>query len=262
MLLFSANLSTLFTELPFRERFRAAKEAGFRFVEVQFPYDVPAEELAALLKENGLNPVLFNLPAGDWAGGDRGIAADPGRVEEFRAGVAEAARYASIVRVPFVNCLAGRIQPAFSEDEHRRTLLANLAFAADIMLPLKVCVSVENVNHLDVPDFYLHRTDLVFEMIDEVNRSNVRMQYDIYHAQRSEGELVNTLRRRLDYIGHIQIADNPGRGRPGSGEIHFPFVFKELEKLGYQGCVGLEYLPGSDTVASLGWINDFGYSLS
>jgi hydroxypyruvate isomerase len=99
-------------------------------------------------------------------------------------------------------------------------------------------------------------------MIDEVNRSNVRMQYDIYHAQRSEGELVNTLRRRLDYIGHIQIADNPGRGRPGSGEIHFPFVFKELEKLGYQGCIGLEYLPGSDTAASLGWINDFGYSLS
>jgi hydroxypyruvate isomerase len=261
MLLFSANLTMLFTELPFRDRFRAAKEAGVRFVEVQFPYEVPAEELASLLKENGLTLVLFNLPAGDWTGGDRGIAADPARMEEFRDGVAEATRYATALRTPLVNCLAGRMNPAFSEAEHRRTLLANLAFAADALLRHKVCVSVENVNRLDVPDFYLHRTELVFEAIDEVNRSNVRMQYDIYHAQRSEGELVNTLRKRLDFIGHIQIADNPGRGRPGTGEIHFPFVFKELETLGYQGYIGLEYLPGPDTAASLGWIKDFGYSL-
>jgi hydroxypyruvate isomerase len=259
--LFSANLSLLFTELPFKERFRAAKEVGFRYVEAQFPYDVPAEELASLLRENGQTLVLFNLPAGDWTGGDRGIAADPARVEEFRAGIAEAARYAALLRVPFLNCLAGRMNPAFSEAEHRRTLCANLAFAADELLRHKVCVTVENVNRLDVPEFFLHRTDMVFEMIDEVNRSNVRMQYDIYHAQRSEGELVGTLHKRLDYIGHIQIADNPGRGRPGTGEIRFPFIFKELETLGYQGCIGLEYLPGSDTVASLAWINDFGYSL-
>ncbi|MDR1947207.1 MAG: TIM barrel protein [Desulfovibrio sp.] len=261
MLLFAANVSMLFTELPFRERFRAAKEAGFRFIEFQLPYDFEAEEIAALLKENGQTLVLFNLPSGDWAGGERGIAADPARTEEFRAGVAVAARCATVLRAPFLNCLAGRMNPAFSEAEHRRTLTANLAYAADALLQHKICVTVENVNRTDVPGFYLHRTDLVFEVLDEVNRPNVRMQYDIYHAQRSEGEIVNTLRKRLDYIGHIQIADNPERGRPGTGEINYPFVFKELETLGYQGCIGLEYVPRPDTLSSLAWIKDFGYSL-
>ncbi|MDR0828167.1 MAG: TIM barrel protein [Desulfovibrio sp.] len=254
MFSFAANISMLFTELPFPERFCAAREAGFRYIEVQFPYAYPPEEVAELLKDNGLSLVLFNLPAGDWAAGERGLGADPARVEEFRAGLEQAVRYAKILHTPLLNCLAGKINPKFDAAEHRRTLLGNLGYAADFLLPHKLCLTVENVNGFDVPGFFLQRTDMILEAINEINRPNVRLQYDIYHAQRSEGEIVNTLRNNLEWIGHIQVADNPGRGWPGSGEINYRFVFAELEKVGYQGHIGLEYMPGpkaGDTAASL-----------
>ncbi len=258
---FSANLSMLFTELPFLERFAAARAAGFSVVEYLFPYDFPAAQLADLLAQNGLTQVLFNLPAGNWGDGDRGIAVDPARTEEFRDGVAKAVAYAKALGVPRLNCLAGKAAPGASEALMRRTLADNLRFAADALAGEGLSLLVEFINRKDIPGFFLHGTAQTLALLDEVDRSSVYLQYDMYHAQREEGELAATLRAHLPRIGHIQVADNPGRHQPGTGEINYPFLFAELDRLGYQGHVGLEYVPAPDTVASLGFIKDFGYSL-
>ncbi len=258
MLTFAANLSMLFTETPFLERFAAARAAGFKHVEFLLPYEYDPDRLADLLKENALSQCLFNLPSGDWAAGERGIASLPDRVDEFRAGVPEAIRYAKIMGVPALNCLAGKINPDFGEKAHHKALVENMIFAADALAEHGLTLLVENVNRLDIKDFYLHRTDMALEAIAAAGRPNIKLQYDIYHAQRSEGEIANTLRAHIAFIGHIQIADNPGRHEPGTGEINFAFIFKELEALGYAGRIGLEYVPSP---AGLGWIRDFGYSL-
>ena len=255
---FSANLSMLFTELPFLERFAAARAAGFSAVEYLFPYEYEPDRLAGLLAANSLAQVLFNLPAGDWAAGDRGIAVDPARTGEFRDGVAKAVAYAKALGVPRLNCLAGKAPPGASEALMQRTLADNLRFAADVLAAEGLTLLVEFINRKDIPGFFLHGTAQTLAILDEVDRSNVYLQYDLYHAQREEGELAATLRAHLPRIGHVQIADNPGRHQPGTGEINFPFLFAEIDRLGYQGHVGLEYVPSPDTAASLSFINDFG----
>ena len=251
---FAANLTMLFTERPFAERFAAAKAAGFHFVEYLFPYASPAGELRQLLADNGLTQVLFNLPCGDWAAGDRGIAADPARVAEFRDGVPLAVAYAKALGVTRLNCLAGKIAPGVTEAEAFDTMAENVAYAADILAGEGVTLVIEAINRFDIPGFVLCRTSQVMALLDAVGRPNAAMQYDIYHAQRQEGELAATLAANLPRIGHIQIADNPGRHQPGTGEINFPFLFAELGRLGYGGFVGLEYVPTPDTRASLGWM--------
>ncbi len=261
MLKFAANLTMLFTEVPFLDRFEAARDAGFKYIEFLLPYDYEAGQLADLLKRNNLTQALFNLPSGDWAGGDRGIAADPARVDEFRAGIGEAVRYAKALNVPCLNCLSGKLTAGHSEEAHWKTLISNIVFAADELAKHNLTLLVEGVNRIDVPNFFLHRTDLVLKAMDEANRPNVKAQYDIYHAQRTEGEIVNTLRARFSRIGHIQIADTPGRHQPGTGELNFPYIFRQLEQLGYQGCIGLEYVPHPDTLGSLGWIKEYGYGM-
>jgi hydroxypyruvate isomerase len=254
---FSANLSMLFTDLPFLERFAAAKAAGFTAVEYLFPYEHAPAKLSGLLKDNGLTQVLFNLPAGDWAAGDRGIAVDPSWTEEFRAGVAKAITYAKALNVPRLNCLAGKIPQGVSEEDMRSTFVSNLRFAADALAREGLTLLIEFINRKDIPGFYLHRSDQALAIMEEVGRFNLFMQYDVYHAQREEGELAATMRAHMARIGHIQIADNPGRHQPGTGEINFPFLFEEMDRLGYAGHVGLEYVPEPDTLASLAWMKKY-----
>lgn len=250
---FAANLSMLFCEHPFAERFAAAARAGFAAVEVQFPYELPATQIADLLREHQLQFVLHNLPAGDWAGGERGIACHPDRVEEFRTGVAKAIDYATVLGCQQLNCLAGIAPAGVPEAEVRATLVANLRYAAAELKRAGLKLLVEPINTFDIPGFYVSRTTQALALLDEVGADNVFLQYDVYHAQRMEGDLGNTLSRHLTRIGHIQIADNPGRHEPGTGEINYPWLFRHLDALGYNGWVGCEYKPEAATEAGLGW---------
>lgn len=254
----SANLSMLFTELPFLERFGAAAKAGFKAVEFMFPYAFSAEDIQAELQKHGLQLVLHNLPAGDWEGGDRGIACDPARVEEFRAGVAQAIAYAQALGVPRLNCLAGKAPAGVDAAVVRRTLVDNLRFAAQALEQNGIRLLVEMINTFDIPGFYLHGTNQALALLDEVGSPNLQLQYDIYHMQRMEGEIAATLQKQLPRIGHVQIADNPGRNEPGTGEINYAFVFRHLDAIGYQGWVGCEYKPAGRTEDGLGWIKALG----
>jgi len=252
---FAANLSMLFTEEDFLDRFKAAADAGFKGVEYLFPYDYPAADIKQRLDENGLTQVLFNLPAGDWAAGERGIACHPDRIEEFRAGVDRAIDYAKVLGNTQVNCLAG-IQPAgVSDADARRTLIDNLRFAADRLAAAGILLIAEPINTRDIPGFFLNRTEQALAIFDEVGSDNLKLQYDIYHMQIMEGDLAPTIEKHLDRIAHVQLADNPGRHEPGTGEIHYPFLFAHLDRLGYAGWIGAEYKPAGTTQEGLGWLD-------
>jgi len=250
---FAANLTMLFNELPFMQRFEAASRAGFQAVEYLFPYAFDKKELAAALRDNGLAQVLHNLPAGNWEAGERGIACDPARVEEFRAGVARAIDYASALGCPQLNCLIGKLPAGLTAADARGTVVENLRFAAKELQAAGIRLLVEPVNSFDIPGFYLTRTDQALALIDEVASPNLLLQYDIYHAQRMEGELGATLSKNIARIGHIQLADNPGRGEPGTGEINYPWLFRHIDSLGYSGWIGCEYKPRASTLEGLGW---------
>lgn len=254
---FAANLSMLFTELPFLERFAAARAAGFTAVEYLFPYDFPKEELARQLRANGLKQVLHNLPAGDWAAGERGIACHPDRTRAFREGVARAIDYAHALDCPQVNCLAGKLPPEVSLQQAHITLVDNLRFAADQLAAAGIRLLIEPINPFDIPGFFLTRTEQALAILDEVGSGNLFLQYDIYHAQRAEGELAATLGRHLARIGHIQLADNPGRHEPGTGEINYGFLLRHLDALGWRGAIGCEYKPRTTTQAGLHWMDAF-----
>ncbi|HEV7912315.1 MAG TPA: hydroxypyruvate isomerase [Albitalea sp.] len=250
---FAANLTMLFTEVPFLDRFERAAKAGFKAVEFLFPYDHPASEIRARLADNGLQLVLHNLPAGDWAAGERGIACLPDRVDEFRNGVARAIEYAETLGVPQLNCLAGKVPAGAGEDAVRRSFVANLRFAASELKRAGLRLLIEPINTFDIPGFYLSRTKQALAILDEVGADNAFVQYDIYHAQRMEGELAATLASCLPRIGHVQLADNPGRNEPGTGEINYAFLFAHLERIGYRGWIGCEYKPLAGTEAGLAW---------
>jgi hydroxypyruvate isomerase len=251
---FAANLSMLFTELPFLDRFAAARAAGFRAVEYLFPYEFPKEELAARLRGEGLKQVLHNLPAGDWAAGERGIACHPGRVDEFRAGVERAIAYAHALDCAQVNCLAGKLPAGVPREQAHATLVANLEYAARALRTAGITLLLEPINSYDVVGFFVSRTDQAIALIEEVASDNLFLQYDIYHAQRMEGELAANLQRYLARIGHVQVADNPGRNEPGTGEINYEYLFALLDRIGYAGWVGCEYRPARSTAEGLGWL--------
>jgi hydroxypyruvate isomerase len=250
---FAANLTMLFNELPFLDRFEAAAKADFKAVEFLFPYAWPAQEIKQRLDAHGLTLVLHNLPAGNWEAGERGIACHPDRVEEFRAGVATAISYAKALGVSQLNCLAGKAPADVSETVLRETLVANLRFAAAELKQAGLRLLIEPINTFDIPGFYLTGTAQAVALLDEVGADNAFVQYDIYHAQRMEGELAATMQKQLARIGHIQLADNPGRNEPGTGEINYPFLFAHLDRIGYDGWIGCEYKPATTTQAGLGW---------
>ncbi|NVO15139.1 MAG: hydroxypyruvate isomerase [Rhodoplanes sp.] len=251
---FSANLSMLFTELPFLDRFAAAASAGFEAVEYMFPYDYTPDQLAAALRRNHLSQILFNLPAGDWARGERGIAGHPDRVAEFRNGVRAAATFAHALECPRVNCLVGFPPVGVAAETAHRTLVDNLRHAAEALQGDGVLLLVEPINRFDMAGFQLSGSADALALIDEVGSDNLKLQYDIYHMQRSEGELSSTIEKNIDRIGHIQVADNPGRGEPGTGEINFDFLFRLLDRIGYDGWVGCEYKPKNSTLEGLTWL--------
>jgi len=250
---FAANLTMLFTEHPFLDRFERAAKAGFDAVEFLFPYAFAAADIKARLDANRLQLVLHNLPAGDWDAGERGIACLPDRIDEFRQGVAQAIDYAHALGVPQLNCLAGKAPMGASDATLRKTFVANLRFAAAQLKLAKLKLLIEPINTYDIAGFYLNRTAQAISILDEVGADNAFVQYDIYHAQRMEGELAATLQKQLARIAHVQLADNPGRNEPGSGEIDYAFLFAHLDRIGYRGWVGCEYKPATTTEAGLGW---------
>jgi hydroxypyruvate isomerase len=251
---FAANLTMLFNEVGFLDRFQVAAEAGFTGVEYLFPYDFDKAELAARLKRFGLTQVLHNLPAGHWGSGERGIAILPDRVGEFRSGVYRAIDYALALGCGQVNCLVGIAPEGVAQEALHETLVGNLRFAADALEGEGIALLVEPINTRDIPGFFLNRTEQAVRLIDEVGSANLFIQYDIYHMQIMEGDLAPTIQRHLDRIAHIQIADTPGRNEPGTGEINFPFLYSHLDALGYAGWIGCEYKPARDTRAGLTWL--------
>ncbi len=250
---FAANLTMLFTEHAFLDRFEHAAKAGFEAVEFLFPYAFSAQQIKDKLDAHKLQLVLHNLPAGDWDAGERGIACHPDRTAEFREGVAKAIGYAKVLGVPRLNCLAGKTPAGAADAVLRKTLVENLRYAAAELKTVGVKLVIEPINTFDMPGFYLHGTSQAVSILDEVASDNAFVQYDIYHMQRMEGELAATLQKQLARIGHIQLADNPGRNEPGTGEINYPFLFAHLDRIGYDGWIGCEYKPATSTEAGLGW---------
>jgi len=246
---FCANLTLMFNEVEFLDRFAAAAKAGFTGVEYLFPYVAPAAQVAEKLNAAKLTQVLHNLPAGNWAAGDRGNAVQAERVGEFQEGVGKAIEYAKALGCKQLNCLAGLTPKDVPAEKVRETFVNNLRFAADRL--------IEPINTRDIPGFYLTKTQQALDIIQAVGSSNLWLQYDIYHMQVMEGDLAPTIEKNLSRIAHMQLADNPGRHEPGTGEINYEFLFKHIDKLGYQGWIGCEYKPAAETTAGLGWVKPY-----
>lgn len=254
---FCANLTMLFNEVPFMDRFRAAAQAGFNGVEYLFPYDSDKDEIAEALQANGLQQVLHNLPAGNWSEGERGIACHPDRVGEFQDGIGEAIEYATRLGCRQVNCLAGLVPDGVAPERLRTTFVTNLKFAALKLREHGIRLLIEPINTRDIPGFYLTRSAQAMDIIREVGSDNLFLQYDIYHMQVMEGDLAATMERHLPHIAHMQLADNPGRHEPGTGEINYPFLFTHIDRIGYAGWIGCEYKPAAATVDGLGWLRPY-----
>lgn len=254
---FSPNLTLLFTEVPFLERFSAARQAGFSTVEFQFPYDYTVEDVQNAVKDSGVQVVLFNLPAGDWVSGERGIAVQQEKQREFREGVERAMIYAEALQCQQLNCLAGKREEGTTEAGMLEVLRDNLSYAATRLHSIGASLVVEPCNTADIPSFFLNSIDKALAVIDQVNSQEqgqarpVGLQLDFYHVQRMQGELLRTYERCYSHVRHIQIADNPGRHEPGTGEIHYLNVLRSVAQSGYQGYIGLEYIPAISTDESL-----------
>lgn len=250
----AANLSTLFTDLPFLDRYDAAAACGFRLVECQFPYAEPAAAIRARLDRLGLAQVLINAPQGDVTKGERGLAGVPGRQADFRAGILLSLEYARALGVPRVHVMAGLQPPGVPLADCLDTYVSNICWAADRFGESGIDVMLEPINtKVDVPGYVMHSTADAVDCMRRASRPNIRLQYDVYHMQIMEGDIARSIERLLPVIGHVQIADNPGRHEPGTGEIHFPWLLARLDALGYRGVVGCEYVPVGDTREGLAW---------
>ena len=254
----AANLSLLFPQLPFPDRFAAAAKAGFRYVEYQFPYPFgSAQEVGGYARDAGVEVVLHNLPAGDASKGDRGIACQPGRASEFRDGVERAIEYAKAAGCPRLNTLAGIAPDGLRRAKAKETLIENLRFAAGELKAAGLTLLTEPCNPRTIPGFFLNTSKEAIEVIDAVGAGNLMLQYDVFHMQIVEGDLAKTIERLLPRIGHIQIADVPERNEPGTGEINFGWLLPHIDRLGYQGWIGCEYVPKGDTDQGLSWATPF-----
>ena len=250
---FSINASFMLREHRFLERFAVAAALGFKAVDIQFPYDHPPEAVAARVRQAGLEVVLINAPAGDMATGEAGTAGLPGREAEFRAGIEEALTYCRALDCRRINVLAGVTPPGLAPADCAGTLAENLRHAAARGAAEDITVMAEALNGRDVPGFLLQTTAATLAAFDRAGHENLQLQFDLYHRQIMEGDLIPGLERNLSRIAHIQFADTPGRGEPGSGEINLPFVFDAIDRLGYEGWVGAEYVPTGDIAESLDW---------
>ena len=258
MVRLAANLSLLFPQLAFAERFAAAAKAGFRYVEYQFPYPFgSAKEIAARATDAGVEVVLHNLPAGDAAKGDRGIACQPARVNEFRDGVERAIEYAKAAGCPRLNTLAGIAPAGVARERAKETLVENLRYAAGKLKAGGLTLLTEPCNPRTIPGFFLNTSREAIEVLDAAGADNLLLQYDVFHMQIVEGDLARTVERLLPRIGHIQIADVPDRNEPGTGEINFGWLLPHIDRLGYKGWIGCEYLPKGDTDQGLSWARPF-----
>lgn len=251
---FAANLTMMFNEEPFLQRFGAAAKAGFKAVEFLFPYDFAAEEIAAELKGNKLENVLFNLPPGDWAAGERGLASLPGREAEFRAGVDKAIAYANALGTPRLHAMAGLLPQDADAARHRATFIGNLRYAAAEAARQGITLLIEPINTRDIPGYFLNTQADAHAIREEVGADNLKVQMDFYHVQIVEGDIATKLRRYLPHIGHIQIAGVPERNEPDTGEVNYPYLFQLLDELGYDGWLGCEYRPKKGTTEGLGWL--------
>jgi hydroxypyruvate isomerase len=250
---FAANLSMMFNEVPFLDRFALAAKAGFKGVEFLFPYEHPAAEIAARLKDNGLQQVLFNAPAGDFAKGERGMAAIPGKQAAFRDSIKLALEYATTLACPRLHIMAGLKPQGVAHDTLTAVYGANLAYAAEECAKAGVKPIIEPINHRDIPGFFLNTTDQAAAIIAAVGPEKLGMQFDLYHCQITEGDVVKRVEKHLPLIAHMQVADTPGRHEPGTGEVNWPFVFKTIDALGFRGWIGCEYRPAGETLAGLSW---------
>jgi hydroxypyruvate isomerase len=249
----AANLTYLFTELEFLDRFEAAAKAGFRAVEYQVPYAYDKQAMVERLREHRLEMVLINLPAGDVQAGDAGMACDPNRRQEFQDGVEKGIDYARALGCPQLNCLAGIAPAGVSSGDLFDTFVENLRFAAKRFSLAGLRLLIEPINTRDRPGFYLSRSTQAMEIIDAVGEENLFLQFDVYHTQIMQGDIVRNFEAHRERIRHVQIADNPGRHEPGTGELNFPFILASLDSMGYEGWVSCEYAPSTNTGDSLGW---------
>ena len=255
---FAGNLSMMFQEIGFLDRFDAAARAGFTGVEFLFPYDHPPERIAERLARNSLTLALFNTVSGDWAGGERGLAALPGREQEFRDGVDEAIVYARATKCPLIHAMAGLWPAGPDRAEGEQVYLDNLRWAADRAVAAGLTVVIEPINTRDIPGYFLNYTGQAMSIIERVGRVNLRLQLDLYHVQIMRGDLAPTIRELAGMYPHVQIAGTPGRHEPDVGEINYPYLFDLFDEIGYQGWIGCEYRPKGDTVAGLGWAKKYG----
>jgi len=258
---FSANLTMLYPDSPFLDRFERARASGFRFIEFVLPYEHDLAALASALQRNGLTQVLFNLPSGNWNAGERGLAGHPDRIDEFRQAVATGIEFARALGCRQLNCLAGKRDPRFPLEEQMRVLLENLHYAGRLFAEHNLTLLIEMLNPYDTPNYLVPTPRAAFALQDRASVPNLKIQYDVYHAQRSEGELAVAFQQNVSRIGHVQLADNPGRHQPGTGEINYRFLFDGMDRAGYTGYVGLEYFPLGTTDESLAWLGEYGYSL-
>lgn len=253
---FAVNLSTVFTEVPFLERFKKARDYGFSFVECQFPYSYPIDEIKRELERYQLSMVLLNLPPGNWEMGDRGLAAAPDRIEEFRSSLSEGIKYARALNVSKIHCMAGT-PPGSDRDELRNVYIKNLQYAAKEIGKYGLSLLIEPINPFDIPHYYLSNLYQAAMILQEVDSENVRLQFDFYHIERGHGKSLNLFKQFADMIGHVQIADVPGRHEPGTGEMDYKAIFQFLADT-YEGYIGLEYTPSEKSEDSFAWLAKMG----
>lgn len=251
---FAANLSMMFNEVPFIQRFERAAQAGFKGVEYLFPYEEEAEVIAAELKKHQLTQALFNMPAGNWGAGERGMASIPGREAEFAQGVQTALKYALALGCKQVHAMAGKVDEKFTPKEQKACFIKNIQHAADVMAEHGIRVLIEPINTRDMPGYFLTTQKQAEALLPEINRENVFIQLDLYHCQIMEGDLLKTIERLWGKFSHIQIASVPFRHEPDSGEVNYPWIFNQLDEMGYDGWLGCEYHPAGRTEDGLGWL--------
>jgi hydroxypyruvate isomerase len=254
---FAANLSMMFNEVPFLERFGAAADCGFRAVEFLFPYEHPPEAIEEQVRKHNLQIVLFNMPPGNWAAGERGIGCIPGREAEFQEGLERALKYAKALRIPRLHAMAGIAPAGVDRDACGATLIGNLKFAADRLAAHGITVLLEAINSRDIPGFFVNTQAESYGICAAAGAPNLKMQMDLYHMQIMEGDIATKLRKYLPHCGHIQIAGPPLRNEPDTGEVRYEYLFRILDEIGYQGWVGCEYRPAGKTTDGLGWFQEY-----